>query len=251
MTAIAAMTTTSTPSRAAIDAGLRSVLAAIEAWIGPEFAARPLPAGLDSLAGSHADAALRLDTRRWRGGGFSALTVATIRDATGRLCSVTIIGLPAAGELGPIVGLDLIGLGGALSLIAVDLAPTDRDTWAACAVAPLTALHAAVAPHVVPRRWPSFADEVFSPHALIAGVRRGAELEALGAVADFVARARPPAATAAEPERAAAATARAAAWCQAELRNRRENVALTRIFGADPAAAYLDLLFGAGAASAA
>lgn len=245
------MTATTTPSSTAIDAGLRSVLAAIEAWIGPGLAACPLPAGLDALAGSHADAALRLDTRRWRGGGFSALTVATIRDVTGRLCSVTIIGLPAAGELGPIVGLDLIGLGGALSLIAVDLAPTDHDTWAACAVAPLTALHAAVAPHVVPRRWPSFAEEVFSPHALIAGVRRGAELEALCAVADFVARARPLATTAAEPERAAAASARVAAWCRAELQNRRENVALTRIFGADPAAAYLDLLFGTTAASAA
>ena len=103
---------------------------------------------------------------------------------------------------------------------------------------------------MVPRRWPSFADDVFSPHALIAGVRRGAEPEALRAVADFIAHARPPATAAVEPGRAAAAAAKVAAWCQAELRNRRESEALTRIFGADTTAAYVDLLFGAGAVGA-
>ena len=212
----------------------------------------PVPLQLRTIVGSHQGGPLRLETRRWRGAGFAALTMATIRDASDDLCSLTIIGLPATGTPTPILGVDLIGLGGALSLIAVDLAPTDDASWRAIAVSPLTALHAAVAACVVPRRWPSFAAEVFSPHALIAGVRRGSELEVLGAVADFVERAMDAWAPRAvleviEAERAAAADARVSAWCRAELRNRREHDALTRLFGEAPAASYLDMLFGAGA----
>ena len=146
----------------------------------------------------------------------------------------------------PIVGVDLIGLAGALSLVAVDLAPTDDAAWQTHAAAMLTALHASVESRVVPRRRPSFADEVFSPRALIAGVRRGAELAVLDAVASFVEHAlgRWPAPLALAPERAAAASDRVDAWCRAELRNRREHDALTRLFGAAPATAYLDMLFG-------
>jgi len=231
-----------------IDTGLKIVLVAIEAWIARHrLALCPLPAQLRALVGTHAGAALHLDTRRWRGTGFAALTVATIRDATGRLRSVTIIGLPAAGVPGPIVGVDLIGLGGALSLVAVDLAPTDLATWETDAAASLAELHAAVAASVVLRRWPDFASEVFSPRALIAGVRRGAELDVLTAVASFVARIPTPPIDPIPAGRASAAHERVTAWCRAELRNRREHDALTRLFGADPATAYTDLLFGPGA----
>ena len=238
----------------AIDIGLRNVLAVAELAIaGTGLTRCPLPEALGALVGDHAGAPLRMHTRRWRGAGFAALTVATIADASEQLRSVTIIGLPAAGHPGPIVGVDLIGLGGALSLVAVDLAPTDDATWQAHAVAPLTALHAAVEAHVVTRRRPSFADEVFSPRALIAGVRRGAELAVLDAVARFLEHAVGPlqARDAVGQGSAAAADDRVTAWCQAELRNRREHDALTRLFGAVPATAYLDMLFGAGARGAA
>ena len=49
------------------------------------------------------------------------------------------------------------------------------------------------------------------------------------------------------PARAEAARERVAGWRRAELCNRREHDALARIFGAEPAAAYLEMLFGAGA----
>ncbi|HEY0135288.1 MAG TPA: hypothetical protein VGB85_14485 [Nannocystis sp.] len=238
----------------AIDAGLRNVLAVAELAISELGLTRcPFPEALGALVGTHAGEPLRMHTRRWRGPGFVALTMATITDAAGQLRSVTIIGLPAAGCPGPIVGVDLIGLGGALSLVAVDLAPTDDVTWQTHAAAPLAALHTAVETHVVIRRRPSFADEVFSPRALIAGVRRGAELAVLDAVASFIEHAVGPRASPGKvaAERATAADDRVAAWCRAELRNRREHDALTRLFGAVPATAYLDMLFGAGARTAA
>jgi hypothetical protein len=238
----------------AIDIGLRNVLSVAELAIAGAGLVRCIfPGELGALVGTHAGDPLRMHTRRWCGAGFSALTVATIGDASDLLRTVTIVGLPAAGDPGPILGVDLIGLGGALSLVAVDLAPTDEVTWQTDAAAALAELHAAVEPHVVQRRRPSFADEVFSPRALIAGVRRGAERTVLDAVARFVEHAIGPRSPsrAIEPERAAAANDRVDAWCRAELRNRREHDALTRLFGAAPATAYLDMLFGAGARGAA
>lgn len=232
---------------AAIDGGLRAVLAAAEGWIA---AARlepvALPGGLDGLEGTFGAAPLRLLTRRHAGAGLRSLTVARIVDGEGLLRSATLIGLPAPDTLAPVLGVDLIGFGGALSLVAVDLSPTDDARWAAAAAPPLERLHAALADGVVPRRWPAFAAEVFSPRALIAGVRRGAEAPVLAAVAAFVAGLAPvyAAAPQPEPDRVAAAAARELAWRRAELRNRREHDALGRIFGEATATAYLELLFG-------
>ena len=231
----------------AIGAGLGEVLAATRAWSATlGLRPAPLPAGLARMDGELRGAPLRLETRREQGGPFASLTCATICGADGGLCSVTVIGMPADGTGGPVLGVDLIGLGGALSLVAVDLSPTDDQAWAERAGPLLGELHAAVAGHVVARRWPAFAAEVFSSRALIAGVRRGEEAAVLAAVARFVAEvgevfAGPPAT---DPRRIAAAAARVVAWRRAELANRREHDALARIFGEAAAAAYLELLFG-------
>jgi len=232
---------------AAIDPGLRAVLAAAERWIGAARLDRvTLPGDLGELTGALGEVSLQLSTRRYAGGGFAALTVASIRDELGWLRSATLIGLPEPATLAPVLGVDLIGFGGALSLVAVDLSPTDDDAWAGQAGPLLARLHAAVGDHVVARRWPAFAAEVFSSQALIVGVRRGAEAPVLAAVAEFVAD------VAAvfggpctpEPGRAAAVAARVLAWRRAELANRREHDALARIFGEVDATAYLELLFG-------
>lgn len=227
--------------------GLRGVLAAAQAWSsGMSLRPKPLPAGLQSLAGELRGTPLRMTTRREQGGPFTTLTCSTICGPDGAPCCVTLIGLPAAGMPVPVLGIDLIGLGGALSLVAVDLAPIDRPFWELRAAAPLAALHTALGERVVARRWPGFAEEVFSPQAVIVGVRRGAEAEVLTAVADFVARL--PAVYAPGPSlpsaRREAADERARAWRRAELRNRREHDALTRMFGAEPATAFLAALFG-------
>ena len=231
----------------AIAEGLSGVLTAAQAWAAAlGLQASPLPAGLGALTGELRGAPVRMTTWRGQGGPFAALTIATIHGADGALASVTLIGLPAAGTPGPVLGVDLIGLGGALSLIAVDLAPIDRPHWEARAEAPLLRLQAALGEGAVARRWPSFAAEVFSPRAVIVGARRGAEAELLAAVAGFVAQldgvyAPGPTLTA---EAAEAAAERARAWRRAELRNRREHDALARIFGAATAEAYLAALFG-------
>ena len=231
----------------AIDLGLRAVLAAAGRWVDAAGLERvSLPGGLGELRGALGDASLRLLTRRHIGGGFASLTVAGIDDAGNELRSATLIGLPEPATLAPVLGVDLIGFGGALSLVAVDLSPTDDQAWAERAGPLLGELHAAVAGHVVARRWPAFAAEVFSSRALIAGVRRGEEAAVLAAVARFVAEvgevfAGPPAT---DPRRIAAAAARVVAWRRAELANRREHDALARIFGEAAAAAYLELLFG-------
>ena len=136
-------------------------------------------------------------------------------------------------------------LGRALSLVAVDLAPTDREWWASQAAPRLERLHAITADAVVPRRWPEFAVEVFSPRALLVGVRRGREVEVLAGVAAFVAALADLAGESpADPAAASAAEARCRQWCLAERRNRREHDALARMFGEAVAAAYIDLVFG-------
>lgn len=232
---------------AAIDAGLRAVLAAAERWIDAvKLSPVTLPGGLGQLRGALGEATLQLDTRRHVGGGFAALTVASIRDEQGLLRSATLIGLPEPATLAPVLGVDLIGFGGALSLVAVDLSPTDDAAWAGLAAPLLARLHAALGEHVVPRRWPAFAAAVFSSRAVIVGVRRGAEAPVLAAVAEFVADVAAvfsgPRTT--DPSRIAAVAARVVAWRRAELANRREHDALARIFGEADAAAYLELLFG-------
>lgn len=231
---------------AAIDPGLRAVLAAAQRWIDAAALDRvELPGGLGELVGALGEATLQLGTRRYVGGGFASLTVASIRDDQGRLRSATLIGLPEPATLAPVLGVDLIGFGGALSLVAVDLSPTDDAAWARQAAPLLARLHAAVGELGVPRRWPAFAAEVFSSQALIVGVRRGAEEPVLAAVAQFVADVAavfsgPPST---EPAPVAAAAARVAGWRRAELANRREHDALARIFGQVDAAAYLEMLF--------
>jgi hypothetical protein len=234
---------------AAIDTGLCAVLAAAQGWIDAANLDRvALPGGLGELQGALGEATLQLSTRRHVGGGFAALTVASIRDDQGRLRSATLIGLPEPATLAPVLGVDLIGFGGALSLVAVDLSPTDDAAWAGQAAPLLARLHAAVGDHGVPRRWPAFAAEVFSSQALIVGVRRGAEEPVLAAVAEFVADVAAvfgePRTT--QPERVAAVAARVVAWRRAELANRREHDALARIFGQAAAADYLEMLFGGG-----
>lgn len=228
----------------AIDRGLRRVLAAGEALarrLGlPE---RDVPDELRRLPGVLRDAPVELRTRRF-GDASWVLTLAEVvaRD-DGRLCAVTAVGVPRGG-VAPILGVDLVALRGALGLIAVDLAPTDAAAWTAEAEPLLERLHRSTDGLVIPRRWPAFAAEVFSPRALIAGASRGHEAAVLAAIEAFLGAAASACAHApASPDRVAAAAERARRWCLAERRNRREHDALASMFGAGPAAAYLEFLF--------
>lgn len=225
-----------------IDDGLRGVLGAarrLAAQVAPEaIAAEPERRCFEGVARG---VPVVLELRRSAGAAFSALAVATIAEREGPLCAVTVVGMPHAGSCAPILGVDLVALGGALSLIAVDLAPTDEARWTIGAGPALEQLHLATEGSVVHRRWPEFALEVFSPRALLAGARRGREGEALRAVAGFVEGLAP--LYAETDPRTPEAEDRAARWRAAERRNRREHDALTRIFGEAASASLIDLLF--------
>lgn len=229
-----------------LDAGLRAVQrAALDLVARLALAEVELPPDLRRLEGAIRGLPVAMPLRRFTGGAFAALTLATIVDRDDRLHAVTIIGTPADDSLAPILGVDLVALAGSLSLVAVDLAPTDDATWSAIAEPRLASLHRATKGRIVARRLPEFAAEVFSPRALLAGVHRGHTSAVLDAIAEFVVGLAPIFAptSAADPTRRAAARDRGVRWRLAERRNRREHDALARIFGADPAAALIDLLF--------
>jgi hypothetical protein len=240
-----------------LSAGLTAALTAARQGLAEALglAERPLPGSLGLLRGEARGVALELRTTCFVGHGFEALFIAEIATAAGARRSATIIGLPARGALLPVLGVDLIALGGSLSLAALDLAPTDDLLWQRRAAPLLEACHARVAGHTVARRWPDFAHATFSPLALIAAARPGAEQHVFAAAAELLAGvaqlARAAALAPTDPDRADRAYQRRLAWQAAERRNRREQDALTRLFGADAAGQYLHHLFGAGALDAA
>lgn len=231
-----------------LHSGLAAVLAAAERLVaGLGLVEVPLPAGLARLRGHVRGETVELRTRSFTGHVFEAIFIATISAGVGAPRSATVIALPAPGSLLPILGVDLIALGGALSLAAIDLAPVDDAAWSRDAEPLLLALHRRVEDRVIPRRWPAFAHRTFSRLALIGAGPRGDEAPLLSAAADLVdaygdlarAPSEPPA-----PESALAAHRRRRAWQAAELDNRREHDALARLFGADAAARFLGLIFG-------
>ena len=245
-----------------IDAALRAIVrAAEEAWIdGLGLKERTLPPAIARMPGRIGDQAVALVTRRFDGPGLESLTLAVIAtDATAatgmsggaeRLCSVTAIALPAPGSLAPILGIDVIAVRGALSLVALDLAPTDAALFDAQAAPILRDVQHGCAA-LTARKRPAFAGDTFSDLAVIVAARPGQEpvvaaatAQLLRASAALFSAAGAPHAPAPDPARAAAASARSLAWRRAELGNRKEHDALARIFGAEPARRYAeDFLF--------
>lgn len=231
----------------ALTEGMRGVLDAADTLITRlELTEVEVPPTLRRIAGSVRDSPITMTVRRFVGGAFAALTVATIVDLDGRPRAVTLIGTPSDDSLAPILGVDLVALGGSLSLVAVDLAPIDDEAWRAGEPL-LDQLHRATEGRIVARRWPDFAAEVFSARALLAGVHRGHTSAVLREVAGFVVALAPiyAPAPAAEQARRDAARHRSRRWRLAERRNRREHDALSRIFGETSAAALVELLFPA------
>ncbi|HTN91863.1 MAG TPA: hypothetical protein VL242_49680, partial [Sorangium sp.] len=136
---------------------------------------------------------------------------------------------------------DLVAFGGRLSLVALDLSPTDAAFWQEHARPLLEAAHARAAAKLAPRRPPAFAEGALSPLALIAGVRPGAEGAAFDAAAGLLDALRGlPALDPARPgERGEAAFRRNLALRRAELSNRKEADVLAAMFGRAFADRYL------------
>lgn len=202
------------------------------------------------LAGSFAEARIRMTSARYSGAGLESLTVSKITDEAGALRSLTVIGQPEPGSKLPILGMDLIGLRGSLSLIAVDLSPTDDELFDAVWRHPLQSLLAAnerLGPQKLTlRKRPDFCAETFSPHAAILAARPGQEplvkellatflRESAGLFAEVASGPEPPWPAA----RVHAARARVLRWREAELCNRKEVSALGSLFGPERARSFL------------
>lgn len=207
-----------------------------------------IPTALSQVQGQLRGQPVTMQTRRFACQGLSAFTLATISDVGGSLCSVTVIALPAAGSLLPILGVDVIAFAGSLQLVALDLAPLDADSFDAEAVPVLRHMHSVTQGQLIPRKRPEFAQETFSDLALIAAARAGQEgfaaapavylLQSYATlVQQSVAQLINP--TADHSLRAARAYERNQRWRTAELRNRKEHNALAQLFSPEFAQRYL------------
>jgi hypothetical protein len=212
--------------------------------------------------------AVQMSTQRYSGPGFQSLTIARIgepsqgtdsltagvsdekdRDELDRsekdrgASTLTVVGLPWPSSRLPVLGMDLIALRGSLSLVAVDLAPTDPDTWRKSCAPLLLRLRDMTSEVVVPRRLPVFTQGTFSPLALIVAAQPGGEpalfaalLRFIEEVAELYQQAVPPAPGGTDPELTQPAITR---WLAAERQNRKEHSALSQIFGDAFAQRYL------------
>lgn len=227
-------------AEARLDRNLRQLWELVQHLVVPRLGLRPLalPPELALASGELEGRRLTLRTQRYTGPGGAALTLAAIAGEDGRLCTLTVLGIPPLGAGWPVLGIDLIALRGTLALVAVDLAPLDQPFWQQYCAPLLQALQAQLPDLLVPRKRPGFAVETFSPLAAIAAARAGSETAVCAAIAELLQQTT--ALLAAAPTLAPAAPAARARWLAAERQNRKEHDALSRIFGPRFAAYYLD-----------
>lgn len=224
------------------------VVAQQQVQLIPNSAELSIPTALSFVQGQLRGQPVTMQTRRFAGHGLSAFTLATISDAAGALCSVTVIALPAAGSLLPILGIDVIAFGGSLQLVALDLAPLDAGSFEVEAVPVLRHMHSLTQGQLISRKRPEFAQETFSDLALIAAARPGQEgfaaAPAVYLLQSYTTLVQQSIAQLANPtselsQRAARAYERNQNWRLAELRNRKEHNALAQLFSPEFAHRYL------------
>ncbi|TVR03854.1 MAG: hypothetical protein EA398_03630 [Deltaproteobacteria bacterium] len=225
------------PSHTLSDA-LAGLIAGCRDTVVPSLASEPLsiPEHLRCIPGVIGRKPVRMRVDAWRGEAWLSLLVADIRsEVDGSTLSATVIGLPHPGSVNPVVGVDLIALGGRLSLYAVDLAPICASWWNATGHGLLLDLKSGLPSSFVERPHPEFTTGTFSSEAIIGRFEPADSPRAVDATAHWLGRLAPalvPGADTADPERAS----RLGRWLQAERTNRREHNALARIFGEDTAA---------------
>lgn len=205
----------------------------------------PIPAHFSEMKGTLRGEYITLNTRRFLGYHYRSITMAWIvRDSDGSVCSLTVIGLPTQDSGAPILGVDLIGLGGSLSLVAIDLAPTDDATYSERSMPRLRSLHSMTDDSVVHRKRPEFCQDTFSPLALICAGKPGHEAQLQSACATFLsmeldARKQTSPFVVLPAERADSAASKQRAWLLSERKNRKEAKYMSLMFGEDLAADYL------------
>lgn len=146
-----------------------------------------IPSRYSPLHGMLRGRAITLHTHRFMGSVFRSLTLAYIRKQHSReLCSLTLIGLPTAKSLLPIVTIDLRAMTEEPSMVAVDLFPTDDRVYVAQAVPILQTLHDRSASCRTQSRNPTLEPKTYSPLALLCTAMAGQEGPLAYAIAHFL-----------------------------------------------------------------
>jgi hypothetical protein len=224
------------------------------------------PFGLDELAvpapyatrvGQLGAQRIELATRSWFGpGAIEAVHVARVRSADGSMDSLTFIALPRSAYGGPVVAADCVAFGGKLALFIVDVR-SFGEPLPSEAEASLVAARERLAPYVEPRAWSSSeGPSPFSPLATFVRplgpppslVRSSFEayLEVGRAALARTSHAEPAEHQAHEAHEAHAEKAMnehrlaLAGFVAALARSKRQNQALTRLFGGD----WIERYFG-------
>ncbi|MEM6533094.1 MAG: hypothetical protein AAF654_10740 [Myxococcota bacterium] len=202
-----------------------------------------VPALFSERTGSFKGVGFTLTTQAFRSDEIKRLVFARIVDDEGSTRSVTVIGFPTDTSALPILGVDMIAFGRALSLVALDYAPTNATYWRDVAEPVLARLGAQAFERLKRRKRPEFTRGSFSEAAIIAASPPGTEGAACDAAKALVARyLEMP--TRGDSYPSAPADQSVEHWCAAELGNRKEHDALAGIFGESFAEAYLGFLFG-------
>jgi hypothetical protein len=228
-----------------ISTGLRALTdeVALQALTDWHLHETEVPAHFATAEGRVRDHGVRMVTRRFCGSRYRHVTVARIDDDQGQALSATVIALPQPTVPMPVICADLVAIGGELSLVAVDLAPTDPQTWQVMAAPLLEVLRQRVEGHIIERKRPSFTASAFSPKALIVAAKKGAEATVLHAVLTFF-RSLSPVVNHVGGDGSSDHDAALREWVRVQLANRKEHDALSRIFGAAFTERYLgDFLF--------
>lgn len=223
---------------------LSAVYEAIMAWLAQqacdEIGVDPVFAHLN---GELRGLAVSMHSRRFGGPHLAQLTLVDIRaQATGERMSVTLTAVPDPSNPAPILGLDYVGFGQLLSLMALDLFPVDISYWTDAVRPQLLPFLEKAHKNLTIRKTPDFAKGIFSDCALIAAAREtqldlAVELAKtyliiFGAVLPS--------------EGAGAYAERQREWLLRMRDNKKEHSALAAIFGTETASQYLnDFLFSA------
>lgn len=216
---------------------LTAVYDAIETWLKQQacYETEVAPA-FERLNGELRGHAVSMHSRRFGGPHLAQLTLVDIRSlATDERLSVTLTAVPAANKPAPILGLDYVGFGQTLSLMALDLFPVEPSYWTEAVRPQLLPVLEKAHETLTIRKIPDFAKAIFSDCALIAAARDtqldlAVELAKtyLKIFGEVLPR-----------ESTGSYTERQREWLLRMRDNKKEHSALASIFGSETAFQYL------------
>jgi hypothetical protein len=172
------------------------------------------------LRGEYRGKQALLQTLRWRDRHGATLTSA-VMTLNEEIVAVTAVGLPSVNSALPILGIDVVGFAGSVSLVAADIVAWPHDGVSAA----MKSLAGSTI-ELPRRKLPEFAQAVFSKDALVAGAPGELGIVACAAIKQLIV-----AWSSLSPGDPQHMLALALPWCRAQRENRREQKALGAIFG--------------------